>query len=228
MAVLTLLFAATFKLLPDVIVRWRDVWVGAIATAARFTIGKFLIGWYLAPGYRQRLWCGGLVRPGVGLDLLLRPDILIGAELTQSYVRHICAGGAYETIAIYCRPRTIPDTCKTLDTLRGRKIMRLVGAIRSGQADQLLPAGLLGTGLRPTRAMPGGNAGAMIGQRTVARMSGTNTLDENWPPRCIVAGTLVVCAVAGVFAPVLLARHVLFFLFIAIVLSTAVKPLVDF
>ena len=33
-----------FKWLPDAMVEWRDVWLGAIATAALFEIGKFLIG----------------------------------------------------------------------------------------------------------------------------------------------------------------------------------------
>ena len=51
---------------------------------------------------------------------------------------------------------------------------------------------------------------------------------NRWPPRRIVAGTLVVCAVTGLCLVVLLARHVLFLLFIALVLSTALKPLVTF
>ncbi len=51
-------------------------------------------------------------------------------------------------------------------------------------------------------------------------------VEQPWPPRRIVAGTLVVCAVCGIFTLLFLARRVLFFLFIAIVLSTALKPLV--
>lgn len=43
----TLLFAAIYKILPDVKLRWRDVWAGAITTALLFTLGKFLIGLYL-------------------------------------------------------------------------------------------------------------------------------------------------------------------------------------
>ena len=46
-ALITLLFAAIFKVLPDARVEWRHVWVGAIFTAALFVGGKFLIGWYL-------------------------------------------------------------------------------------------------------------------------------------------------------------------------------------
>ncbi len=46
-AVITLLFAAMFKFIPDAEVAWRDVWVGALGTAFLFTVGKFLIGFYL-------------------------------------------------------------------------------------------------------------------------------------------------------------------------------------
>jgi membrane protein len=45
--VVTLLFAALFRLLPDVKVAWRDVWTGAAMTAALFIIGKFLLGFYI-------------------------------------------------------------------------------------------------------------------------------------------------------------------------------------
>ena len=47
LAVITGLFALTFKLLPDVTVAWRDVWLGAAVTSLLFSVGKLLIGWYL-------------------------------------------------------------------------------------------------------------------------------------------------------------------------------------
>ncbi len=46
-AIITLLFALIFKFLPDVKIRWRHVWKGAVLTAALFTLGKSLIGFYL-------------------------------------------------------------------------------------------------------------------------------------------------------------------------------------
>jgi len=46
-AVVTALFAAIYKILPDAKLRWKDVWVGAAVTAVLFTIGKFLIGLYI-------------------------------------------------------------------------------------------------------------------------------------------------------------------------------------
>ena len=41
------LFAAIYKILPDRHLEWRDVAVGAVVTAVLFTIGKSLIGWYI-------------------------------------------------------------------------------------------------------------------------------------------------------------------------------------
>ena len=37
--VITLLFALIFRYLPDVRVQWRDVWIGAVATAVLLTVG---------------------------------------------------------------------------------------------------------------------------------------------------------------------------------------------
>lgn len=44
--VVTVLFAAMFKFLPDAKIQWRDVWSGAILTAVLFVIAKFLLGLY--------------------------------------------------------------------------------------------------------------------------------------------------------------------------------------
>ncbi len=48
LAVVTLLFAMIFRILPDVILGWRDVLVGAFVTALLFTVGRSLIAMYLA------------------------------------------------------------------------------------------------------------------------------------------------------------------------------------
>lgn len=47
LGVITLLFAAIFKILPDVKIRWHDTWIGALTTALLFDVGKFLLGFYL-------------------------------------------------------------------------------------------------------------------------------------------------------------------------------------
>ncbi len=46
--VITILFAAIFKYLPDANIRWYDAWIGASVTTLLFLIGKFLISVYLA------------------------------------------------------------------------------------------------------------------------------------------------------------------------------------
>ncbi len=46
--VVTVLFAFIFKVLPDVTVGWRSVWVGAAFTALLFSLGKLLLAWYLS------------------------------------------------------------------------------------------------------------------------------------------------------------------------------------
>lgn len=47
LGIISLLFAMMFKMLPDVIIKWHDVWTGSLITALLFTVGKFLLGAYL-------------------------------------------------------------------------------------------------------------------------------------------------------------------------------------
>jgi membrane protein len=46
-AMTTLLFAMIYKYVPNEVITWSDVWIGAVITALLFTIGKSLIGIYL-------------------------------------------------------------------------------------------------------------------------------------------------------------------------------------
>jgi membrane protein len=45
--VITALFAAIYKIMPNARIEWRDVWLGAAVTSLLFTVGKLLIGLYL-------------------------------------------------------------------------------------------------------------------------------------------------------------------------------------
>jgi len=47
LAIVSLLFAVIFKILPDAKIQWKDVWPGAIATGILFILGKFLISFYI-------------------------------------------------------------------------------------------------------------------------------------------------------------------------------------
>src|SRR5579872_5193274 len=46
-AVITALFGAIYRIMPDVHLEWRDVLFGSAVTSLLFTAGKFLIGFYL-------------------------------------------------------------------------------------------------------------------------------------------------------------------------------------
>jgi membrane protein len=84
--IITLLFAMIFKLLPDVKIAWKDVWVGAVFTALLFTIGKFGLGMYLGKSAVSSAYgaAGSLVV--VLLWVYWSSQILFfGAELTQVY-----------------------------------------------------------------------------------------------------------------------------------------------
>ena len=48
LTVITLLFATIFRVLPDVVLRWRDVLLGAFVTALLFALGRALIAIYLS------------------------------------------------------------------------------------------------------------------------------------------------------------------------------------
>ncbi len=86
--VITLLFAAIYKVLPDVEISWKDVWMGAAVTALLFTIGKFLLGLYL--GSTSVASSYGAAGSFVLLLLWIYYSaqiLLFGAEFTQVYAR---------------------------------------------------------------------------------------------------------------------------------------------
>ena len=56
LAIITLLFAMLFKFLPDVKLAWRDTWFGALVTAVLFSLGKFLIGFYIGSSSTASLY----------------------------------------------------------------------------------------------------------------------------------------------------------------------------
>ncbi|MFW6358063.1 MAG: YihY/virulence factor BrkB family protein [Chroococcales cyanobacterium] len=87
-AIITLLFAFIYKYLPDVNIRWKDVWVGAIITALLFTIGKYLLGAYLGRGSFGSTYgaAGSLVIFLVWVYYSAQ-ILFFGAEFTQVYAR---------------------------------------------------------------------------------------------------------------------------------------------
>ncbi len=83
-------FALIFKTLPDVIVKWRDVWVGAAITAILFLIGKWGLGLYLASGKAASAYGAASSLITLLLWIYYSSQILLfGAEFTQVYANQI-------------------------------------------------------------------------------------------------------------------------------------------
>lgn len=102
-ALITLLFAAIFKVLPDARVPWRHVWVGAVFTSALFTVGKLGIGWYLGREATASSYGSAGALALVLLWVYYSSVILLfGAEFTQVWATRqgfdiVPADGAVET-----------------------------------------------------------------------------------------------------------------------------------
>lgn len=86
LGIITLLFALIYRYLPDAVIRWRDVWVGAFVTAFLFVLGKFLIGWYLGQSNMGSTYgaAGSII---ILLSWVYYSSLIVfyGAELTQEY-----------------------------------------------------------------------------------------------------------------------------------------------
>ncbi|MDG4852491.1 MULTISPECIES: YihY/virulence factor BrkB family protein [unclassified Mesorhizobium] len=85
-ALIALLFAAIYKVLPDRSLKWRDVAVGALVTALLFTIGKSLIGWYIGSSSIATSYGAAGALMVVLLWVYYSAQIfLFGAEITRAY-----------------------------------------------------------------------------------------------------------------------------------------------
>jgi len=93
LVVITVLFAAIYKVMPDARIRWRDVAVGAVMSALLFTIGKMLIGLYLGNSN-----IGTAYGAASSLAVLLvwvyysSVIVLLGAEFTQVWTHRYGRG----------------------------------------------------------------------------------------------------------------------------------------
>jgi membrane protein len=84
--VITVLFALLYKIVPDTRIEWRDVGVGAAVTSALFSMGKFLIGYYIG-----KSGVGSAYGAAASLVVFLvwiyysAQIFLLGAEFTRVY-----------------------------------------------------------------------------------------------------------------------------------------------
>jgi membrane protein len=84
--VLTLLCAATYRILPDAEIGWGDVWLGAGLTAVLFLLGRALIGWYLShAAVASQFGAAGSLVVFLMWVYYSAQIFLLGAEFTQVY-----------------------------------------------------------------------------------------------------------------------------------------------
>ncbi len=84
--VVTVLFAAMFKALPDVKIAWKDVWLGGFFTAVLFELGKLILSIYLgkaAPG--SAFGAVGSIVVMLVWIFYSSQILFFGAEFTQVY-----------------------------------------------------------------------------------------------------------------------------------------------
>jgi membrane protein len=87
-ALVMLLFAMIYKVLPRVRIDWRDVWTGAAVTSLLFAIGKSLIGIYLGrSGVASGFGAAGSLIVFVVWTYYSAQIFLLGAEFTHVYAR---------------------------------------------------------------------------------------------------------------------------------------------
>jgi membrane protein len=104
LTVITGLFAALFKVMPDAKIQWRSVWVGAAVTALLFVTGKFLIGFYLGksnPG--QAYGAAGSLAVLLLWVYYSSIILLFGAEFTETWADQRGRGIEPETGAVRVR-----------------------------------------------------------------------------------------------------------------------------
>lgn len=90
---IVILFSMLFKFLPDAIIAWKDVWVGALLTAGLFIIGKSLIGIYLSSSLIFSTY--GFTGSVLILFLWIfysSQVLLLGAEFTRMYANKFGSG----------------------------------------------------------------------------------------------------------------------------------------
>jgi membrane protein len=83
-----LIFAGILKVMPDVKLRWGDVWIGGLFIAVLFVVGKFLIGLYLGHAGKTSIYGAAgslaLILLWTYYSFLI---FLLGVEFTQVWVR---------------------------------------------------------------------------------------------------------------------------------------------
>ena len=88
LAIFATVFAAILKVMPDVQLRWSDVWAGGLFIGILFVVGKFLIAIYLAHAAKASAYgAAGSLAVILMWTYYSALILLLGVELTQVWVR---------------------------------------------------------------------------------------------------------------------------------------------
>lgn len=87
--IISLLFAMMFKWLPDAVIDWYDVWLGAVITALLFELGKAAIAFYIGKqGLESTYGAAASVIVVLIWVYYSSQIILMGAEITHAFAKH--------------------------------------------------------------------------------------------------------------------------------------------
>jgi membrane protein len=158
-SVAVVLFAAIFRILPDLKIAWRDVWLGSVFTAVLFVLGKWGLGVYLgkaAPGSAYGA-AGSLVILLIWVYWSAQ-ILFLGAEFTQVYARTFGSlegdTSKREARARAKRPEDRPKAAGE-DGLRGEPVV-IRPTVMPAYAKQKSSGGLV-------KLAAGGTAGLLVG-----------------------------------------------------------------
>ncbi len=88
LAVISLLFAMMYKILPDAKIEWKHVWVGSLITGLLFTIGKTALAFYFGTANPASVYGAAgsviLMLLWVSYSSMI---VFFGAEFTAAYAR---------------------------------------------------------------------------------------------------------------------------------------------
>lgn len=104
LAAVTAVFTIIFKVLPDVVIRWKSAIIGALFTAVLFSLGKYLIGIYIEKGNPGSAF-GAASSIIVILLWIYYTSIILyfGAEFTQAYAEKYDKGISPSKYAVFTK-----------------------------------------------------------------------------------------------------------------------------
>lgn len=101
-AIISLLFAVIYKILPDAVISWKDAWIGSLFTAMLFLLGKFIIGYYLGKA-NLGVTYGAAASVVIILTWVYYSAVILyfGAEFTKIYALHSGEGIRPKPTAVF-------------------------------------------------------------------------------------------------------------------------------